>query len=259
MSVDPNQEVDEARNKIFRKFSIIDKANSQGKSADDYVLKATGFREYLLPNNLNLGNNRQLTTKNDRFKLIDYDFIRKRISKSQQIELTLVDIADLREQIAEGESLLLLLLFFEKKRANNVPAEGESIIDHLLCAEFDNEQAQAQQVINGKLETNFEDSYDPPFPSLLNTRPIPTTKMHRSFRIKACCVRDTRTAREDVFAKFKEKEKGDPSIYVKMELFHGGQSISPVVLTPLAPAPVNEKDAPLTYPQWDEWRVSMLQ
>lgn len=105
MSVDPTQEVEEARNKIFRKFSIIDKANSQGKSAEDYVLKATGFREYLLPN-LNLGSNRhQISAKSDRFRLIDYDFIRKRISKSQQIELTLVDVSDLQEQIVEGGSL----------------------------------------------------------------------------------------------------------------------------------------------------------
>lgn len=65
-----------------------------------------GFREYLLPN-LDLGNNRHLLSakisdQNNSFKLIDFDFIRKRISKNQQIELTLVDIADLHEQIVEG-------------------------------------------------------------------------------------------------------------------------------------------------------------
>jgi hypothetical protein len=99
-------------------------------------------------------------------------------------------------------------------------------------------------------EINFDEADDPPFPSLLNTRPIPITKMHRLFRVKACCVRDARTAREDVFAKF---EKGEPSVYVRMELFHGGQSLAPAVFTPLAP-PIN--DSTLVYPQWDEWRVS---
>jgi hypothetical protein len=73
--------------------------------------------------------------------------------------------------------------------------------------------------------------------------------MHRTFRVKACCVRDAKAAREDVFARF---EKAEPSLYVRMELFHGGQSLAPPMLTPLAPF----NDAIVVYPQWDEWRVS---
>jgi PI3-kinase family, ras-binding domain len=111
VSVDPNQEVAEVRNKIFRKFSIIDKVNSQGKSPEDYVLKATGFREYIMPN-LDLGNNRYLlSAKSDCFKLLDYDYVRRCISKNQQIELTLVGAADLHEQITEGMSHSSLMGF----------------------------------------------------------------------------------------------------------------------------------------------------
>ena len=101
MSVNPTVEIEEARNKIFRKFSRIDIVNSQGKSPSDYVLKATGFREYLLPN-LDIGNRHHLSSKTGGFKLLDYDYIRRCISKNQQIELTLVDIADLHSQIVQG-------------------------------------------------------------------------------------------------------------------------------------------------------------
>lgn len=97
--------MEDAINKIFRKFSLVDKANSQGKGPEDYVLKATGFREFLLPNKV-IGNTQQLTTKTDGFKLIDYDYIRKCISKKMQIELTLVDVSELREKLKEGLFLL---------------------------------------------------------------------------------------------------------------------------------------------------------
>lgn len=117
--MDPNQPVDEARNKIFRKFSIIDRTNSQGKKPEDYVLKASGFREYLL-SNVDLGNNRHLSSTTEGFKLIDYDYIRYRISKKQQIELTLVEASELYEQVAE--------------------VEEESFIDHILNAEYENDQ-----------------------------------------------------------------------------------------------------------------------
>ena len=111
MSVDPTLQVDEARDKMFKKFSLIDIVHTQGKSPSDYVLKATGFREYILPN-LDIGNRYSFSAKSGGFKLLDYDYVRRCISKNQQIELTLVDVADLHNQIVQGKSAALLTFLF---------------------------------------------------------------------------------------------------------------------------------------------------
>jgi hypothetical protein len=125
--LDPTLEVEDARAKIFKKFSLIDIVHSQGKSPCDYVLKATGFREYLLPN-LEIGNRHHLSPKSGGFKLLDYDYIRRCISKNQQIELTLVDSTEVHSQIVQGNSPPFFFTSSMDVQQSNLPPPPSSLL-----------------------------------------------------------------------------------------------------------------------------------
>ncbi|EGC40128.1 hypothetical protein DICPUDRAFT_52203 [Dictyostelium purpureum] len=108
---DPNESVKEVKNQIFKKFAMIDRNHTKDKTADDFVLKVTGFREYILCH-AELGNltSRQRfypTGANGDFALIDYDYIRQCVSKNQLIELSLTNNSILKlNQVEEKVSFI---------------------------------------------------------------------------------------------------------------------------------------------------------
>jgi len=95
-----NQSVKELKEVIFDKYKKIDILKTSQKSANDYLLKVTGFRSYF--------------TSNDK-KLIAYDYIRSCINKNQQILLSLLDMS----------------VSFKK--------EGVPLMDKVLAAEYESD------------------------------------------------------------------------------------------------------------------------
>jgi hypothetical protein len=194
IDVDPQLVVEEIRNQVFQKFSMIDKVNSNGKFPDMYVLKVTGYSEYLV-NNVQVSGEKRLSAHMDGFKLLDYDYIRKCISKKQQIILSLVEASELSEQISE--------------------VVEDSIIDKLLEADEEIKQEE-----------------DSPFPTIQNTPSLPITKVNRQFRFKIVGIRDLNLSREEIRVKFPDKP---PLVYVLAEIHEGGQLIATPAFTPLSP------------------------
>lgn len=89
---------------LFNKFiRSLGEEKAGGKSAADYVLKVTGFEEYLYGDS----------------QLISYDYIRRMISKGEQIEISLIPLEALEEQIKELSSTYTSivddLLVYEEK------------------------------------------------------------------------------------------------------------------------------------------------
>ncbi|KAF2072204.1 hypothetical protein CYY_006485 [Polysphondylium violaceum] len=108
---DPNTTVKEVKTQIFKKFSMIDRTHTSNKTANDFVLKVTGFREYILSVS-ELGNltNRQRfypTGAGGDFAMIDYDYVRQCIGKGQLIELSLINNSILSQsQVEEKVSFI---------------------------------------------------------------------------------------------------------------------------------------------------------
>ncbi|KYQ90057.1 phosphatidylinositol-4 [Tieghemostelium lacteum] len=103
----PNQSVREVKQQIFKKFTMIDRIHTRDKTADDFLLKVTGLREYILSmqdlGEINAETKQKFnaTAANGDFALIDYDHIRLCIGKQQQITLSFTDNSILKQNIEE--------------------------------------------------------------------------------------------------------------------------------------------------------------
>ncbi|KAM9988840.1 hypothetical protein ACTFIY_004886 [Dictyostelium cf. discoideum] len=160
----PNSSVGDVKKEIFKKFAMIDRVHTQGKTQDDFVLKVTGFREYILCIH-ELGNltSRQRfypTGSGGDFSLIDYDYIRQCVGKNQTVELSLTNNSILSlNQVSEKVS------FIDKILETSDFDDYDEDLDSINSNSFDDlkqsiqqqqqQQQQIQTVINIK-ETNKE-------------------------------------------------------------------------------------------------------
>mmetsp|Transcript_419 Transcript_419/g.1446 ORF Transcript_419/g.1446 Transcript_419/m.1446 type:complete len:1166 (-) Transcript_419:175-3672(-) len=102
VSARPVDRADQLQVTIFNKYiRTVGAEQAAGKKVEQYVLKVTGFKEYLYGQS----------------QLIAYDFIRKAISKAELIEISLVPIADIEDLLSD------------------LSATYSSIVDDLLALE----------------------------------------------------------------------------------------------------------------------------
>ncbi|KAM9973899.1 hypothetical protein ACTFIW_007561 [Dictyostelium discoideum] len=153
----PNSSVGDVKKEIFKKFAMIDRVHTQGKTQDDFVLKVTGFREYILCIH-ELGNltSRQRfypTGSGGDFSLIDYDYIRQCVGKNQTVELSLTNNSILSlNQVSEKVSFIDKIL--ETSDFDDYDEDLDSInsnsFDDLKQSIQQQQQQQIQTVINIK-------------------------------------------------------------------------------------------------------------
>ncbi|GAM22583.1 hypothetical protein SAMD00019534_057580 [Acytostelium subglobosum LB1] len=234
---DPHVPVGEVLTDMFRKYAMVDIINTRGKTATDFVLKVTGFREYILTT-LQLGaqtvadHRLTPTAKNGDFALLDYDYIRQCISKQQSIDLTLTSFSTLQSQ----------------------PDSTISFIDKLLdTTDFDSEDEDNGSGAPAADEAaSQQQQQHMPSASMINMTQyatsgrLPITKVNRLFRVKIVGLRNINVQRnEDAKNKFVDRV---PNGFVMVELYHGGEAISNPVYT--ACTPLGKMDT-FHFPDWE--------
>jgi hypothetical protein len=82
LQVSPQTCLDDVIVAAFKKFSSFSRQEAKGKSPGDYVLKVTGYQDFLFGSD----------------PIIYYDYIRRCLSKEQDIILSLVETQEIVKQ-----------------------------------------------------------------------------------------------------------------------------------------------------------------
>eukprot|EP01133_Synstelium_polycarpum_P015439 gene15439-18312_t len=220
---EPRHTVAATKLAIFKKYTMVEKIATKDKSADDFVLKVTGQREYILTR-AELGHTYTRfypTGEDGDFSLLDYDYVRQCIARSQTIELT----------------------FTNNSIVSGIRDEPVSFIDKLLeTTDFDDSDSDNE---GSGLESP---PTSPAASAILATgTKLPITAVNRLFRVKIVGIRNiSLVGSSEVRAKFGDGRQA--FTYAMIELYHGGALVATPVYTPIVPIVSTES---LYFPDWE--------
>ncbi|EGG24544.1 phosphatidylinositol-4,5-diphosphate 3-kinase [Cavenderia fasciculata] len=251
LDVSPQLTVEELKTQIFKKFALVDKSISRGdKTPNDYVIKVTGFREYILSikelgeAGLSRLDRYQPTGKDGDFALIDYDYVRQCISKQQMLELSFTQNNILKCSTEKHQTS------FIDKLLDTTDFDSD---DEQPLIQHDEQLLQQQQLDNSSPSNSSTNPGGSATNSLNNSAinvggRLPITKVNRLFRVKVVGLKNINiSVSDDAKSKFGDGDR-QPYCYVMAELYHGGQLIATPTFTPTIP--ITHMDS-LHFPDWD--------
>jgi len=117
ISIASDLTVKEVTEKIFDKYRKTDPVATANTTCEDYILKVTSFKEYLI----------------GQHPILSYDYIRKTISKEGKITLSLLEISDIDLQIPEyAEASVSDMVLCRKKLKSEKRSREISITQNKL-------------------------------------------------------------------------------------------------------------------------------
>ncbi|GAM18279.1 hypothetical protein SAMD00019534_014540 [Acytostelium subglobosum LB1] len=251
---DPNQTVTETLNDIYRKYSVFEKVSTKDMSPIDFVLKVTGFSEFILSvpqlGTKTVEEHRiKPSGKDGDFSMLDYDYIRSCISKQQIVELTFSSSSILAKQAEPNISFIDKLLDtndFDSDGEDELSAPFEPLVEGVIV------QSPPQQSISPSSQPQsaqqgiFSQQQNTAAAAAANGRFLPITRVNRLFRIKLVGLRNINLMRnEEARTKFVDRQLYG---FVMVELYHGGEPVSSPVFSSAIPLPSMET---INFPDWE--------